>query len=194
MEKGKEAPGPKGSHLLRDLIETVVITLIIFLIIHQAILSYHVEGPSMKPSLNDNEFAIVNKISYLFQQPARGDVIVFHFPCDNNTDFIKRVIGLPGDTVRTDQTHVWVNGVQLNEPYISAPSNPTDNTWKVPADQYFVMGDNRPVSDDSRYWTCRSFVKKDEIVGRAVLVFWPLSEWGGVDTHPDVFAQIKPGK
>lgn len=179
----------KRSHLAREVIETIVLTLLIFLVIRFLIQSYHIEGPSMQPGLHTNEYVLVNKVSYLFQAPKRGDVIVFHYPLNTTQDYIKRIIGLPGDTVRTDQTHVWVNGVELNEPYISMPFNPdATKTWKVPPGDYFVLGDNRPVSDDSRYW---GFVPKDLIVGNAMLVYWPFSNWQIINTYQSVYTKIK---
>jgi signal peptidase I len=143
----------------------------------------------MEPGLHTDEYVLVNKVSYLFQAPARGDVIVFHYPKDTTQDYIKRIIGLPGDTIKTDPTHVWVNGILLNEPYISQPVNPdiTSTTWKVPPGDYFVLGDNRPVSDDSRYW---GFVPKNLIVGRAMLVYWPASNWQIINTHQSVYVKI----
>lgn len=178
----------KRSHLLREIVETVALTLLIFIVIRFVMQSYHVEGMSMEPGLNSNEYVLVNKVSYLFQSPERGDVIVFHYPRNTSVDYIKRVIGLPGDTVQIDSTHVWVNGVLLNEPYISAPVNPRAKTWKIPPNSYFVMGDNRQVSDDSRYW---DYVPKSFIVGKAVMVYWPTSNWQFINTFPSVYAQVK---
>ncbi|MBA2392290.1 MAG: signal peptidase I [Ktedonobacteraceae bacterium] len=179
----------KRSHLVREVIETVVLTLLIFLVIRFVVQSYHVEGPSMQPGLHTDEYVLVNKVSYLFQTPGRGDVIVFHYPKDTTQDFIKRIVGLPGDTVRTDSTHVWVNGVLLNEPYIKEAINLNEpSIWKVPPGDYFVLGDNRRVSDDSRYW---GFVPKDYIVGKAMLVYWPSSNWQILNTYPSVYVKIK---
>ena len=178
----------KRSHLAREIIETVALTLIIFLVIRFAIQSYRVSGPSMEPGLNNDEYVIVNKMAYLFHTPERGDVIVFHFPLNTSEDFIKRIIAVPGDTVKVDSTHVWVDGVLLNEPYISAHANPLAETWKVPANEYFVLGDNRPVSDDSRDW---GFVPKDYIVGKAAIVYWPLKNWEFINTYSPVYAAIK---
>lgn len=181
----------KKSHLAREIVETIVLTILIFLVIRFVVQSYHVEGSSMEPGLLNDEYVLVNKIAYLFHPPERGDVIVFHYPLDTTKDFIKRVIGLPGDTITVDATNIWVNGVQLKEPYISMKANPQGNTWKVPPNQYFVLGDNRSVSDDSRYW---GFVPRDYIVGKAVLVYWPIGKWQFINTYPDVYSQIKPGK
>jgi len=148
----------------------------------------------MLPGLQSDEYAVVNKMAYLFSPPQRGDVIVFHYPKDQSQDFIKRIIGLPGDVVQIDATHIWVNHVLLQEPYISAainPADPTMQTLTIPPNQYFVLGDNRPTSDDSRYW---GEVPKDLIVGKAILVYWPLSNWQIVDTHSTVYAKIKASK
>ncbi|GCE19353.1 signal peptidase I [Dictyobacter kobayashii] len=181
----------KRSQLIREIVEILALTLLIFLVVRFVVQSYRVDGPSMEPGLVNNEFVMVNKVSYLFHEPARGDVIVFHWPRDTTKDFIKRIIGLPGDTITTDREHVTVNGKVLNEPYISAPDNPEGRTWKVPPGQYFVMGDNRPVSDDSRSW---GFVPKDYIVGKASVVFWPLSNLHFINTYPDVFKDIPTQK
>jgi signal peptidase I len=183
----------KRSHLVREIVETVVLTIVIFLVIHLAIQSYHVSGTSMEPGLIDNEYVMVNKIAYLFHGPERGDVVVFHNPQNPNEDLIKRVIGLPGDTVKTNSTEVRVNDVLLDEKaYISAPTNtplnPGAKTWLIPPNQYFVLGDNRPVSLDSRYI---GPILKDYIVGKAVLVFWPLNKIHFIDTHSNVFSNIK---
>ena len=124
----------------------------------------------------------------MFRAPGRGDVIVFHFPRNTTEDFIKRVIGVPGDTIKTDSTHVWVNGTQLNEPYISTPLNPSAQTWKIPPNEYFVLGDNRIESYDSRNW---DFVPGDYIVGKAVVVFWPLNAIHFINTYPNVYSHIK---
>lgn len=177
----------KRSHLAREIVETIALTILIFAVIHFVIQTYRVEGPSMQPGLTPDEYVLVNKAVYLFHAPERGDVIVFHYPLDTTRDFIKRIIGLPGDTIMVDQTNVWVNGVKLKEPYISSPANPTGRTWKIPPNVYFVMGDNRPVSDDSRDWGC---VPKDYIVGKAVVVYWPMSNWQLINTYSTVYAAI----
>ena len=146
----------KRSHLTREIVETIALTVLIFFGIRLIIQSYHVSGISMEPGLTDGQYVMVNKIAYLLHGPARGDVIVFHNPQKSDEDLVKRVIGLPGDIVTTDSTNVWVNKVLLNEKaYINAPANtplnPSAQTWHVPPDQYSVLGDNRPVSFDSRY-------------------------------------------
>jgi signal peptidase I len=178
----------KRSHLAREIVETVALTLLIFLVIRFVVQSYHVEGSSMETNLTKDNYVLVNKVAYLFRTPDRGDVIVFHFPLDTTRDFIKRVIGLPGDVIKTDMTHVWVNGVLLQEPYVHQSINQSGSTWTVPANSYFVMGDNRPVSDDSRDW---GFVPKDYVVGKAVFVYWPIKTLEVINTYPQVYVQIK---
>lgn len=185
----------KRSHLAREIVEIVVLALLIFLVIRFVVQSYHVDGVSMQPGLTSNQYVMVNKVAYLFHAPERGDVVVFHnqHPPNMDQDYIKRVIGLPGDTIRTDHDHIWVNDTQLDEhTYISIAVNPSGSTWKVPANQYFVLGDNRPESDDSRYNV--GFVPREAIVGKAVIVFWPFNAFHTIDTHTDVYKQIKPGK
>ncbi len=177
----------KRSHLAREIVETIALTILIFAVIHFVIQTYRVEGPSMQPGLTPDEYVLVNKAVYLFHAPERGDVIVFHYPLDTTRDFIKRIIGLPGDIITVDQTSVWVNGVKLKESYLSTPANPIGHTWKIPPNAYFVMGDNRPVSDDSRDWGC---VPKDYIVGKAVVVYWPMSNWQLINTYSTVYAAI----
>ena len=178
----------RSSHLAREIIETLALTLIIFVVIHFTVQNYVVDGTSMKPGLNNNQYVLVNKLAYVFHAPERGDVIVFHWPLDTTKDLIKRVIGLPGDVIVVDSTTVQVNSVVLKEPYISTQANPSGRTWEVPPDNYFVMGDNRQVSDDSRDW---GFLPKSYIIGKAVLVYWPVSSWQLINTYPSVFSMIK---
>lgn len=142
----------------------------------------------MQNTLHTGQFVLVNKVAYLFHAPERGDIVVFHEPDQPDRDLIKRVIGLPGDTIKLDGTNVWVDGVELNEPYITQRSNPSAETVTVPPNDYFVMGDNRPVSEDSRYF---GFVPKDYIVGKAILVYWPLNQWQMLNTYTSVYTAIK---
>ncbi|HYA99833.1 MAG TPA: signal peptidase I [Ktedonobacteraceae bacterium] len=176
-----------SSHLVREIIETLALTLVIFVVIHFTVQNFMVDGTSMEPGLLNGQYVLVNKLAYLFHTPERGDVIVFHFPKDTNVDLIKRVIGVPGDVIVIDGKSVRVNGVLLNEPYIMAPMNPAGNKLVVPPDDYFVMGDNRPVSDDSRDW---GFVPKNYIVGKAVLVYWPITNWHFINTYESVYSKI----
>lgn len=178
----------RRSVLAREIVETIALTILIFLAIHFTVQNYQISGPSMQNTLQSGQFVLVNKLAYLFHQPERGDVIVLHEPDQPGRDLIKRVIGLPGDTIVLDGNNVTVDGVQLNEPYITQKFNPGAQTQTVPSNEYFVMGDNRPQSEDSRYF---GFVPKDYIVGKAILVYWPLNQWQMLNTYSSVYSQIK---
>jgi|SRR5579883_99529 signal peptidase I len=177
----------KHTRLIREVIETIALTLLVFLVIRFAVQSFRVDGASMEPGLHTDEFVLVDKLSYLFQGPQRGDVIVFHYPLDTSKDFIKRVIGLPGDTVQTTSTSVIVDGQTLHEPYISVPFNFGSNIWKLGPNQFFVMGDHRDNSLDSRTW---GPLDRSYIIGKAVAVYWPVSNLELINTYPSVYAAI----
>lgn len=174
-----------AGRLLLDALEVAVITMLIFLIARVFVQNYQVDGPSMTPTLLNNEFILVNKAEYFFHGPQRGDVIVFRYPKDTSRDYVKRVIGLPGDTVRvTAQGAVSVNGATLTEPYINDSLNVYGpETVKLKSGQYFVLGDNRGDSSDSRDW---GPVPSSDIIGVAAFVYWPLPDihtlhdWSGV--------------
>src|ERR1700674_2615259 len=169
----------KRYRLVREVIETIVLTILMFLVIRLAVQNFNIEGHSMEPNLHDKELILVDKWSYLFHAPTRGDVVVFVAPPHPDQDYIKRIVALPGDTVTINDTTVMVDGVKLNETYVN-PRN-QGNIWAsktianmiVPPDDYFVLGDNRIGSSDSRDW---GFVPRANIIGRAALVYWPLGE------------------
>ncbi|HVU66083.1 MAG TPA: signal peptidase I [Ktedonobacteraceae bacterium] len=167
----------KRYRLVREIIETIVLTLLMFLIIRFAIQNFNVDGYSMEPNLHNGELILVDKWTYMFRTPERGDVIVFVAPPHPELDYVKRVIGLPGDVITIRNTVVIVDGVTLTDPYVS-PKN-QGNMFKsitnfvVPANTYFVLGDNRAVSSDSRDW---GVVPKANIIGRAAFVYWPLGQ------------------
>jgi signal peptidase I len=179
----------KRSHLQREIVEILVFCVIIFLVLRFVVQSYQVGGSAMQPGLQKNENVMVNKASYLFHGPDRGDVIVFHYPyADHSADYVLRVIGIPGDVIKTDLTHLWVNNVALKEPYITKAANLAGQQWTVPTDQYFVICDNREISDDSRSW---GFVPKDFIVGKAVLVYWPANKLKFIDSYSTTFQALQ---
>jgi signal peptidase I len=179
-----------GSFFL-DIIETIVIALSIFLIIYLFVASPHqVNGQSMVPNFQSGDYVLSDKISYRVGNPKRGDVIVFHAPeaanCPKGTgcDFIKRVIGLPGESVTVHDNHLYVNEKQLEEPYIPKdfqilPGNATKGRAVVLGpDEYFVSGDNRPFSSDSRAW---GPIHKSDIVGKAFFRYWPVKSAGVIE-------------
>src|SRR5450755_3589608 len=157
---------------LRDLVLSVLIAALVILFLYRPV---KVEGTSMMPSLFDQERLFINQFSYKFGigDIRRGDTVVFYFPEDPTESYIKRVIGLPGDTVAVDDGYVIVDGKKLVENYVPAEYR-DDRSYAlktVPPGQYFVLGDHRSSSNDSRAW---GFVPRNYIYGKAVFVFWPL--------------------
>lgn len=189
----------KRYRLVREVIETIVLTVLMFLVIRLAVQNFNIDGFSMEPNLHNTELILVDKWSYLFHAPARGDVIVFVAPPSaeptGNVDYIKRIIGIPGDTITIRNTSVMVDGVILNETYIDPRNQGNPYAYKnitnvlVPPDDYFVLGDNRAGSKDSRYF---GFVPRANIIGRAALVYWPLGQDndGLLPNESAVFASV----
>jgi signal peptidase I len=180
--------------LLRGLVETVVLSLVIFLVIRQAVQNYRIESTSMEPNFHEGQFILVNKLAYRIGAPNRGDVVVFHNPDNPDEDYIKRVIGLPGDSVEVIDQSVWVNGKVLDEPYDMNMLMPGSHYGPivVEPDHLFVMGDNRPNSKDSRSF---GQLSEDLIVGQAWVRVWPLSLFGVIrhyDLEPGVAAANGP--
>jgi signal peptidase I len=166
--------------VLVDILETLVLAIILFLGINLVSARILVDGASMEPTLETGERVIVNRLSYRFGNPQIGDIIVFHFPRDPSEEYIKRIIGLPGDSVQVKNGSVYVNGQLLNEGYIDVKTNYT-GTWQVPEGQLFVLGDNRNNSSDSHDW---GTVPMDYVVGKAILVYWPPTDWGLIEHIP----------
>jgi signal peptidase I len=198
LPAGVEPPAPRrrlGCAL--EIVETLVLTLVIYLVIHNFVAQpFEVEQESMVPTVNPGEYVLIDKISPRFNDYQRGDIVVFQPPDgfgQGGVPFIKRVIGLPGDTVSLENGRVFVeqpggSPVRIEEPYVVhtidgrvASTLPKDaegtSSWKVPAGSYFVMGDNRPNSQDSRFF---GVVDRELIVGRAWLRYFPLDRVGFV--------------
>jgi signal peptidase I len=171
--------GRRLRHLVREFVETIVLTLVIFAIINVLTGRFRVEGPSMEPSLHQGQYLIINKIVYKLHPPRRGDIIVFHHPSSTGRDLIKRVIGLPGEMVEIREGKVYIDGVLIEEPYVAYQSGYSVR-YVLGPDEFFVLGDNRPNSDDSHNW---GVLKREFIVGKAWLSYWPPEEWGGVPHH-----------
>ncbi len=168
-----------------DIIETLILSVLLFAGINTISARIRVDGFSMEPTLHSGEFVIVNKLAYRLGSPKIGDVIVFHFPGDPRQEYIKRIIGLPGDRVSISGGKVTVDGEVLNEPYIADPPVYQEKPLVVPPDSLFVLGDNRNNSSDSHSWGTVPF---DYVVGKAILVYWPPEDWGLINHYPTASA------
>jgi len=166
---------------LLDVVETVLLSVLLFAAINAISARIRVDGFSMEPTLRNGEFVIVNKLAYKLGDPTIGDVIVFRYPRDPSQEYIKRVIGLPGDRVKIAGGQVYVNDTLLTEPYIASPPH-YNSQWEVPSAGLFVLGDNRNNSSDSHNW---GMVPLENIIGKALFVYWPPDQWGFI-THPTV--------
>ena len=189
------SPSMRIRVLVREVFETVILALLIFLSLHISIQNYRVQGPSMQPTLMEGEYLIVNKIVYLrfnlakianiipfydreeepdrfiFHPPRRGSIVIFRSPSQPSKDFVKRVIGVPGDVVEIVQGDVYRNGALLDEPYVTSRDDASMGPVIVEADGLFVLGDNRSASNDSRDW---GILPTENLIGRVELRFWPL--------------------
>ncbi len=197
--------------VVRELVETALFILLVFFIVRGIVQNFKIEGSSMEPTLQSGQYILVNKLVYFhfdlnaplrllpgqepleqrviypFHQPRRGDIVVFEYPRDVSKDYIKRVIGLPGDTIEIRDGQVFVNGAALDQPYLgdiktfcvtgyACQNGPIE----VPPGHVFVMGDNRANSSDSREW---GPLPLDRVIGKAWLIYFPLTEWGLVPHH-----------
>jgi signal peptidase I len=166
-----------------DVLETILLAAILFLTINALSARVRVEGFSMVPTLQNDEFVLVNRLAYQMGPHQRGDIIVFHHPSgQKQEDLIKRVIGLPGDHVRAEAGSIYVNDIQLKEDKYTAAPPAYSGEWVVPEGQLFVLGDNRNNSSDSHQW---GFVPFDDIVGKAIVIYWPLNQMLLIQ-HPDL--------
>jgi len=172
--------------LLRDLVTIAVIAGVIILILQAVMQKFIVDGPSMDYTLRNGQQLMVNKIIYSLHEPERGDIIVFHPPEEIDTDdYIKRIIGLPGETILIVEGKVFIHKkdgsiLELDEPYITNKSTRSLAEFEIPEGEYFVMGDNRINSADSRNgWT----LERENIIGKAWITVWPPSIWGLIPNH-----------
>ncbi|MCC7364240.1 MAG: signal peptidase I [Dehalococcoidia bacterium] len=198
---------------MRETIETVLLALLVFLSVKASFQNFRVEGQSMAPTLNDGQFLIVNKLVYseidtgrlsdflwfidtgddgkrhVFHAPERGDIVVLHDPAQPGQDLIKRVIGLPGETVEIRTGVVYIDGRQLIEPYIVEPwPSWSMQATAIPERSYFVLGDNRNNSNDSRFQQI-GLIPEDLIVGKAMFSYWPRSDFGFAPNEEPGFAE-----
>ena len=193
-----ESRGESARALIWEIVQTVLLTIAIFLAVRSVVQNFRVEGASMDPTLHTGQYLLINKVlyaradgtvleravtdqtpndvpNYVFGGPERGDIIVFRAPGQSDKDFIKRVIALPGESVRILNGQVFVNGKPLAEPYITHRATYDLDQKVVPPGSYFVLGDNRPNSSDSHLgW----FVPADNLIGKAWVSYWPPTYWG----------------
>jgi signal peptidase I len=186
VEKTNETiPAPSGSPSTlprelrtwaRDLAVALSLALVIIIFLYQPV---KVEGTSMAPLLSDQERIFINKFVYRFEPIDRGDVVVFWYPLDRTKSFIKRVVGLPGETIELRHGELYINGKELKEPYV--PANFFDGSSygpiRIPESEYFVMGDHRDSSNDSRVF---GPVPRSAIYGKAVFAYWPVDHFGSL--------------
>ena len=184
--KTNEEDGGGFWRFLFDLVETLALSVALFFGINAVTARVLVEGFSMRPTLDNGQYVLVNKIAFRSSLPDHGDIIVFHFPVDPDQDFIKRVIGLPGDEVSVGSGKVMLNGEILSEDYIAA-SPAYAGTWTVPEGDVFVLGDNRNNSSDSHSW---GPVPLENVVGKAILVYWPPPNWQFIE-HIDLLPNVQ---
>jgi signal peptidase I len=172
------SPEEDGSwqKFLLDTLQTLVISVILFVLVNSLTVRIRVESVSMQDTLFPGNFVIVNRLAYKFNQPGRGDVVVFDPPIDSEEPYVKRVIGLAGEVVEIRDGEVLIDDLLLQENYVQSAIR-TEGTWEVPLGSIFVMGDNRNNSSDSRVW---GSVPLENLIGQAVFVYWPLEQWGAL--------------
>ena len=155
----------------RELIEDVILAVLLYFAIDFCIGRFRVENVSMETTFTEGELVMVNKLNYKFSEPRRGDVVIFHAPTEPGKDYIKRLIGLPGDHIEIKDSQLYINGEAVEEPWLHEAIE-YEGEWDVPEGQYFVLGDNRNHSSDSHVWGC---VPRENLIGNAFFRYWPLS-------------------
>jgi signal peptidase I len=167
-----------------DLIETLLLAVVLYFGINAISARVRVDGFSMVPTLQDGEYVLVSKLSYRLGEPQHGDIIVFKYPGEPPQDLIKRIIGLPGDSVQVTGLMVYVNGQALIEPYIAAAPG-YSGQWQVPEGFLFVLGDNRNDSSDSHAW---GLLPIENVIGKAIIIYWPPPMWKVISHYEIVVA------
>jgi len=168
-----------GTSPLRALLETILLAAVLFMVINVTTGRFQVHGSCMEPTLHTGQYVIVSKMVYWFHPPERGDVIVLQPPGGQEEDYIKRVIGLPGEAIEIRDGVVWVDGLVIDEPYVATPPAYT-GAWRLGENQYLVLGDSRNNANDSHTWGA---LPEENIIGKAWLSYWPPEEWGLIDHY-----------
>lgn len=162
----------KEKSQLRELLEVVVISVgIAAFLITFVVQAFYIPSKSMEPTLEPGDRILVNKFIYRFQEPQRGEVIVFKFPLDPRRDFIKRVIGLENEKVEIKEGILYIDDQQIEQPYLKETFPGSYGPYQVPPNHLFVLGDNRTNSEDSRFWGA---LPRENVVGKAMVIYWPL--------------------
>ncbi len=169
--------------IVRDVLETALFTIAIFLLVRSTIQPYRIAGSSMEPNFSERQFLLVNKLAYLLDEPARGDVVIFHHPDGSDLDIIKRVIGVPGNTVEIRQGQLFINNLPATEPYPVLPATYDAPPVLVGTGMLYVLGDNRADSADSHTW---GLLSQENLVGKTWLSLLPLDSAGLVKHQPTV--------
>ncbi len=159
--------------VVREIVITVILALLFFVAIRSVVHNFEVNGYSMEPNLHDGQFVIVSKAAYWFSDPKRGDIVVFDAP-NLNHDVIHRIVGLPGEALEIQRGQLYIDGEPMDEPYIQGSNSVS--LKEIPEGNYFIIGDNRGASSSH-------IVSKDDIVGKAWLIYWPIDDWGFVPNH-----------
>jgi len=171
-----------------DFLQGIVVVLALLVMVYLFIMSpQEINGASMEPNFHNGEYILTNKILYKFRSPERGDVVIFKSPSNKEVDYIKRIIGLPGDTVSLKNNTFYVNNQQVDEPYLAADTPIFGGSYLgegqsivVPPGSYFLAGDNRPHSSDSREF---GPIAQEDFIGTAIFRYWPFSQMGTLP-HP----------
>ena len=170
--------GPSTTEVVREIIETLLLTFFIFWLVNSMDGRYRIDGSSMNPTLYNEQYLIINNLSYLLEEPQRGEIIVFRHP-RSDMNLIKRVIGVPGDEIEIRDGQVFINGTVVPEPFIREPTI-YEGVWSIPEGEFFVLGDNRNNSNDSHNW---QYLPRDHILGKAILIYWPATDWRMLTHH-----------
>ncbi len=162
---------------IRDVLETLVLAVVIFALVNTLTGRYEVQSISMEPTLHEGQYLIVSKFAYWLRAPQRGDIVVLEPPDDRSPiPYIKRVIGLPGERVEIREGRIWINGIALNEPYVSGPPL-YEEAFALNEEEYLVLGDNRNNSSDSHVW---GTLPQENLMGKTIFRYWPPEKWGGM--------------
>lgn len=154
-------------------VKTLAITIVVVLIINNGIIvNANIPSSSMASTINTGDRLIANRLAYLFAEPSRGDIIIFYCPDEPEQMYVKRLIGMPGDEVIVGDNQVMINGEVMDEPYINEATRGDFGPYQVPEGHYFVMGDNRNNSEDSRAWD-NTFLDEEDIIGQVLLRYYP---------------------